>query len=75
MTRYRNLSGNSGVLAYKIGEDYIIVEFQEGGTYLYNYKRPGKNKVERMKELAIAGRGLSTYISRHVKDNYASKLR
>ena len=27
-----------------------------------------------MKELAQAGRGLTTYVNRHVRDNYAAKL-
>ena len=29
--------------------------------------------VERMKELALSGRGLSTFISRHVKNRYESR--
>jgi len=74
MKRYKNLSGDSGVLSYETGKDFIKVEFRDGDVYLYNYYRPGRDKVERMKELAEEGRGLSTYISRYVKKKYAEKL-
>ena len=75
MKRYKNLSGDSGVLAYEIGKDYIKVEFRDGDVYLYNYFRPGRDKVERMKELAEEGRDLSAFISRYVRERYAEKLR
>lgn len=74
MKPYKNLSGNSGVLAYEIGEDYIKVKFRDGDVYLYNYSVTGKFNVERMKELAEEGKGLSTFISRNVRDDYTAKL-
>ena len=74
MKRYKNLSGDSGVLSYETGKDYMKVKFRDGDVYLYNYYRPGRDKVERMKELAEEGRGLSTFISRYVKKKYAEKL-
>ncbi len=75
MERYKNLGGNSGVLAYEIGPDYIKVEFTGGSLYLYNYGSAGSQNVERMKELAIAGEGLNSFINRYVKKAYALKLR
>ena len=75
MKPYKNLSGNSGVAAYEIGEDFIKVKFRDGDVYLYNYSVTGMDNVERMKKLAAEGKGLSTFISRHVKDDYASKLK
>lgn len=75
MKPYKNLSGNSGVLAYEIGEDFIKVKFRKGGVYLYNYSVTGRDNVERMKELAEKGRGLSTFISRYVREDYAEKLK
>ena len=73
MVRYKNLEGNSGVLAYEEGEDYIKVQFTGGVLYIYNNKVTGKHNIERMKSLASRGRGLSTYISKIVKDRYALK--
>lgn len=73
MERYANLEGDSGVLAYEIGADYIKVQFRGGTTYVYDSANPGDIHVRHMQELARAGRGLSTYISRHVRNAYARK--
>lgn len=75
MTRYKNLSGNSGVSAYEIGEDYLAVEFTSGSVYLYNYESNGKEVIEGMKILAEAGKGLSTFISQYIKNDFAQRLR
>ena len=54
MERYRNSGGDSGVSAYEIGSDYIIVKFSgTTKTYRYSYGgRAGNNHVENMKKLA-----------------------
>lgn len=70
MTPYANYDGNAGVTGYEIGPDHILVEFRGGKVYRYSYARAGELHVEQMKALAKAGRGLSTYISRHVHDLY-----
>jgi len=75
MTRYKNLSGDSGVTAYAVTLDSIIVEFRDGPVYLYNYCIPGMRKVEAMKQLARKGRGLATYINKYVRKLYIGKLR
>ncbi|MBT1706593.1 hypothetical protein KK062_00080 [Fulvivirgaceae bacterium PWU5] len=74
MERYKNLQGNSGIASYRIGRDSIIVAFRTGATYKYNYAVTGKEHIQNMKILAREGRGLSTYISRYVKDRYAEQL-
>jgi hypothetical protein len=73
MDQYRNLDGESGVTAYESGPDYIKVRFRNGATYVYDYVTPGAEHVERMKALAHAGQGLSTYISRHVRKAFARR--
>ena len=75
MTRYRNLEEHSGVTAYEIAPESISVEFNLDAVYLYTYRSAGEKVVEKMKLLAIAGRGLSTYISREVRENFESKLK
>ena len=72
MQPYKNLAGNSGILAYAIGKTFIKIKFKDG-IYNYTWSKPGKKKVEEMKKLAEKGKGLSTFISRYVKENYASK--
>ena len=71
MKRYGNVSGQSGITRYKTGPDYIEVEFSNDRIYLYNYKSTGENNVEYMKQLAEAGSGLSTFISKIIKGNYS----
>lgn len=74
MKTYKNLSGDSGVATYEIGEKYIRIKFKgETGIYTFSYKRPGRAQVEHMKALALKGQGLSTYISESVGANFDSK--
>lgn len=75
MQRYANRSGGSGVVAYAMGPRGIAVEFVDGAIYVYDVDRPGAWHVAQMKRLARAGRGLSTYISQQVRDNFARRLR
>lgn len=75
LRRYHNRGRNSGVSAYETGEDYIKVEFVDGDLYLYTDDSAGHDAVARMKQLATRGEGLSTFISQHVRDRYAAKLR
>lgn len=75
MQPYKNLSGNSGVVAYRLAPDAITVEFEDGGIYLYTCESAGRSVIEQMKKLAVEGRGLSTFITRHVRTAYARRLR
>ena len=75
MTPYGGHSRKHGVLAYEIGPDSIDVEFTSGWIYHFSYQKPGMLRVERMKELAASGHGLSTFISKHVKNRYESRWR
>ena len=73
MQPYLNLSGDSGVRAYELGPDFIDVQFQDREKpYRYRSERVGRENVEQMKKLAVAGRGLSTFINQHpeVKKGY-----
>jgi hypothetical protein len=75
MQRYRNLAGDSGVVGYEPGPDFIRVQFTGGEIYLYTYESAGAEAVERMKTLAECGRGLSTFISQTAQRSYATKSR
>lgn len=54
MEHYLNLNGDSGVTRYAIGRDFIRVQFRDPTIYVYDYVRPGKHHVDRMKELAVS---------------------
>lgn len=73
MERYRDLSGTSGVTAYAIKPDAIDVQFAGGVVYTYTVASAGRARIQQMKRLARSGSGLSTYISQHVRDAYASR--
>lgn len=69
MTLYRCSNGNSGVYSYDIGLDYIEVEYKDENPsiYRYSYKSAGKEKVEKMKELAQNGYGLNSFINKNAR--------
>jgi hypothetical protein len=73
MKKYLDISGNSGVSAYESGHDCIMVKFRDSGkVYRYSYRSAGKRAVDKMKALAVTGKGLSTYITRYVREKYES---
>ena len=74
MTPYRNRNGNSGVAAYSLLDDGIIVRFADGVTYRYGLTQPGRHHIGQMKSLALAGRGLGGYITRYVRDKYEERV-
>jgi hypothetical protein len=74
MKRYGNKSGSSGVTAYELGRDSISVMFVGGAVYLYTQRSCGKRAIIQMKKLAVAGKGLATYISSYLKDKYEQQL-
>ena len=75
MIRYLDRTGASGITAYEIGRDYIRVEFENEHVYRYTYRSAGHPNVERMKDLAIRGEGLSRFISSDARMKYEAKER
>lgn len=75
MSIYQDVDGDSGIVSYKYGADWIEVEFRRGADrlYRYTYVSAGSIHVEEMKRLADAGEGLNSYINRYVARRYASK--
>lgn len=72
--RYANHGGHSVVAAYAVTGDGILVQFRDGHVVLYNHDCPGRRHVSRMKVLAREGRGLGTYITRHVGNRFAARI-
>ncbi len=71
MEKYANTNGNSGVLSYEIGNNYIWVGFTTGGIYEYTYTSAGREHIENMKTRAQLGSGLNSYIMKYVKKKYS----
>ena len=63
MTTYKNLNGESGIVAYEIFDTYIRVQFEDKDVYVYSYESTGKDEIEHMKKLAQEGKGLNTFIN------------
>ncbi len=74
MIPYKNLGGNSSVVSYEIGDDYIKVKFSSWACtlYTYTYSSAWSSAVETMKQLAKRGEGLNSYISTYRPD-YSDK--
>lgn len=75
MERYKNIGGNSGVVGFETGTDYIRVQFSDGSVYLYTYTSADSTIIEEMKKLAFSGNGLNAYINRYARKKYAKKER
>ncbi|WP_129715639.1 hypothetical protein [Pedobacter sp. SYP-B3415] len=74
MKKYANEHGDSGVTGYEAGSGFIRVRFVNGITYEYTNASAGAANIKAMTRCAEAGRGLATYIQRHVKDRFARKI-
>lgn len=75
MQRYKNVSGKSDVARFAIAKDSITIRFTCHAVYRYSNQSAGPENVSKMKELALAGKGLSTFIETNVKDRYSRKVR
>ena len=78
MEIYKNLSGQSNISHYEIADSSITVKFKTRSkdgcdTYLYTYASAGSSNIEKMKQLAVKGSGLNTFISQEVRKLYARK--
>ena len=74
MEPYKNLGSNSGVTHYELNDSAIKVKFKGNNQiYVYTHIKPGQQHVSKMKEFAIAGRGLQTYINKHKSSGYDHK--
>lgn len=46
MDHYKNLSGDSGVLAYELSPDAIVVQFNNGWKYEYTNHSAGASAID-----------------------------
>lgn len=68
MKPYKSLSGKrAGVIAYEIGENYILIQFDKKKIYKYVESSNSKEIIDHMKMLAEASRGLTSYIIKNHK--------
>ncbi len=75
MLRYKNLDGKSKVAQYEIAKDSLKIRFADCSVYVYTNQSADPENISKMKDLAVAGKGLGTYIDAHVKDRFSRKVR
>ncbi len=68
MPPYQSRSGNSGVVAFHLGEGSVELEFRDGSRYLYDAARTVPKAVAAMQQqLALAGSGLTAFVNQNVR--------
>lgn len=75
MEPYANRGGDSGIVAYELAAQSIVVQFEDGWKYLYTHSSAGRTNIDRMEDLARRGEGLNEFINRTVRDGYQRKFR
>lgn len=75
MQPYKNLSGTESISGYEVDGNYINVHFSVPSrsgykSYKYSYESAGQENVEKMKELALKGEGLASFIEANVRKSY-----
>lgn len=75
MESYKDIDGDSGVVGFEVGPDFIRVHFSTGSVYLFTAASAGAQNIEQMKKLARAGNGLNSFIVKNVRTKYAEKSR
>jgi hypothetical protein len=75
MLQYKNVAGDSKVKRFHIAKDALTVRFADCSVYLYTNQSADPVNISKMKTLALAGKGLGTFIDANVKDRFARKVR
>jgi hypothetical protein len=73
--RYKNLGGKSTIAMYEIEKDAVNIRFTDSSSYRYTNQSAGRENIAKMKSLALAGKGLGTFVEANVKDLFIRKIR
>jgi hypothetical protein len=73
MTPYKNLGGRSNVAGYDLTPGGIEVYFRDRYVYVFAEAIVGTDKIAKMRELALKGRGLNGFIFKNVRTSYIMK--
>ena len=74
MLQYKNLSGDSKIARYHIAKDALTIRYTDNSVYLYTNQSTCPETISKMKTLALAGKGLGTFIHAGIKDRYSRKI-
>jgi hypothetical protein len=74
MLRYKNVDGKSKVARFHNAKDAVTIRYTDGSEYIYTNQSADPANIAKMKELALSGKGLDSFIET-VKDRYCRKVR
>jgi hypothetical protein len=70
LNSYHNISPSTGeptpIRGYDYRPDNIIIHFRNGSVFKYSFASCGECHIANMKSLALAQRGLNTYITENM---------
>ena len=75
MKKHKNVSGKSTITMFELAKDVVTVRFTSQEVYRYSNQSAGSENIGKMKILALAGKGLGTFIENNVKEKFARKVR
>ena len=75
LQKYKDHSRSSGVAGFQLAEGLIVVRFKNGSTYEYTNDSASPEAIATMHHLALSGQGLGTFISTHVHNAYARRIK
>jgi hypothetical protein len=73
--RYKNLSGKSTVSKFEVKKDAITIRFTDHSVLRYTNQSADPANISKMKTLALAGKGLGTFIDANVKERFQRKIK
>jgi hypothetical protein len=73
--RYKNVSGKSIVARYEIAKDGMTIRFTDHSVLRYTNQSAEPANISKMKTLALAGKGLGTFIEANLKERHLCKVR
>jgi hypothetical protein len=73
--RYKNLSGDSKVAKFELKKDAVTIRFADHTVYRYTNQSADPANISKMKTLALAGKGLGTFIDANVKSRFQRKIK
>ena len=78
MIEYKNLSGKSNVVGYELHDKGIDVYFGRNtgkpSGYRYTNEVTGENEINKMKQLALSGKGLGAFLATKPYHKHERKL-
>jgi len=72
---YKNAGGKSDVFRYSVEQDAVNIRFTNQSVFRYTNQSASPEAIAKMKELALAGKGLGTYIKSNLQGKHQRKVR